>query len=72
MTNTKDQINDLKLKFAKLDRECDELAQSSALAEIAAGKAIKERNTCERAYNQKCDEMGKIKAQIKKIKEGQK
>ena len=69
MTSTAKQLNDLKLQFAKLDRECDELAQSSALAEIAAGKAIKRRNTCEKEYAQKCDEMGEIKAQIKKIKD---
>ena len=68
MTNTQDQINDLKLKFAELDKECDELAQSSALAAVAAERAIKQRNRCEKLYAQKCDEMGEIKAKINATK----
>ena len=68
MTNAQKQLNDLKLQFARLDRECDELAQSSALAEIAAERAIKQRNHDEKLYEIKCDEMGEIKAQIKAIK----
>ena len=67
MTNTQDQINELKLKFAELDKECDELAQSSALAAVAAERAIKKRNHDERLYGIKCDEMGHIKAQIKSL-----
>jgi hypothetical protein len=69
MTNTSSKINDLKLQFAKLDRECDELAQSSALAAIAAERAIKQRNHDEKLYAQKCDNMGEIKAQIKRYEE---
>ena len=62
---TNDQ-KELKQQFAKLDTECDELAQSSALAAVAAERAIKQRNRCEKLYAQKCDEMGHIKAQIKR------
>lgn len=62
------QLNDLKQQFAKLDTECDELAQSSALAAVAAERAIKQRNRCEKLYAQKCDEMGEIKAKINATK----
>lgn len=67
MTNTQKQLNDLKLQFAKLDRECDELANSSALASVAAERAIKKRNHDEKLYGLKCDEMGEIKSQIKSL-----
>ena len=62
---TNDQ-KELKLQFAKLDEECDVLAKNSELASIAAERAIKQRNRCEKLYAQKCDEMGHIKAQIKR------
>ena len=68
MTNTQDQINELKLKFAELDKECDELAKSSGLAAVAAERAIKKRKHDEKLYGIKCDEMGEIKAQIKALK----
>ena len=70
MTNIQKQLNDLKLQFAKLDRECDELAQNSELASVRAAREIKNRVRCEKLYDQKCDEMGEIKAKIKMIKKG--